>query len=218
MRRFCLDDVIARSKASFFRLILRCPPKAGLEGEAAKRSWRARDRRAKIKTGKAAKMTTTRIIRASDLVPRPWKNGGGVTWEIAIDPPGAGLENFRWRVSRARIEADGPFSLFPNCERWITCVEGAGFALQFEDGTALQVPPGKPIRFSGDRPALCKLKDGACADINVIARRDLVAVEVAIVPAPAALPDGTGSALQEDRELLVRLNPSRALRASFQPI
>ena len=158
------------------------------------------------------------IIRASNLVPRPWKNGGGVTWEIAIDPQGAGLDDFHWRVSRARIEEDGPFSLFPNCERWITCVEGAGFALQFEDGTALQVAPYEPIRFSGGRPAVCKLRDGACADINVIARRDLVHAEVAIVAAPAILPDGIGSALREDRELLVRLDGSRALRASFRPL
>jgi uncharacterized protein len=158
------------------------------------------------------------IIRASDLVPRPWKNGGGVTWEIAIDPPGAGLEDFYWRVSRARIEADGPFSLFPNCERWITCVEGAGFALQFEDGTVLQVPPLEPIRFSGDRAAVCRLADGPCTDVNVIARRDLVSVEVAILPAPAALPEEIGSAVQQDRELLVRLDAARALRAAFRPL
>jgi environmental stress-induced protein Ves len=158
------------------------------------------------------------IIRASDLVPRPWKNGGGVTWEIAIDPPGAGLEDFRWRVSRARIEADGPFSLFPNCERWIACVEGAGFALHFDDGVKLAVPPFLPVRFSGDRATTCRLADGPCTDINVIARRDLVAVEVAILPAPAALPEGIGSAVQHQQELLVRLDPARALRAAFRPL
>jgi environmental stress-induced protein Ves len=162
--------------------------------------------------------TDMKIIRASDLAPRPWKNGGGVTWEIAIDPPGAQLEGFRWRVSRARIEADGPFSVFPNCERWITCVEGAGFALHFDDGLKIAVPPFLPVRFSGDRPAACRLADGPCTDINVIARRDLVAVEVAIVPAPAALHDGTGSAFQNERELLVRLDGARALRVSFQPV
>jgi uncharacterized protein len=163
-------------------------------------------------------MSSIVIVRASDLIPRPWKNGGGVTWEIAIDPPGAGLEDFRWRVSRARIEADGPFSLFPKCERWITCVEGAGFALHFDDGVKLAVPLFQPIRFSGDRSTTCRLADGPCTDINVIARRDLVSVEVAVAPAPAALPEGIGSALQDDRELLVRLDGSRALRASFRPI
>jgi environmental stress-induced protein Ves len=160
----------------------------------------------------------SQIIRAADLAPRPWKNGGGVTWEIAIDPPGAGLEDFRWRISRARIEADGPFSLFAGCERWITCVEGGGFALQFDDGVKLPVPPFQPIRFSGDRAATCRLADGPCTDINVIARRDLVAVEVAIMPAPAALPEGAGSAVQEGGEILVRLDPARALRVRFRPL
>jgi environmental stress-induced protein Ves len=153
------------------------------------------------------------IIRASGLVPQPWKNGGGVTWEIAIDPPGAGLEDFRWRVSRARIEADGPFSLFPNCDRWITCVEGAGFALHFDDGVKLAVPPFLPVRFSGDRAVTCRVA-GPCTDINVIARRDLVSVEVTLVPAPAALPEGVGSAVQKNGEVLIRLDGSRALRAT----
>jgi environmental stress-induced protein Ves len=163
-------------------------------------------------------MSEARIIDAADLMPRPWKNGGGVTWEIAIDPPGANLEDFRWRISRARIEADGPFSLFPGCERWITCIEGAGFALHFDDGVKLAVPPFQPIRFSGDRAATCRLAAGPCTDINIIARRDRVRAEVAIVPAPAALPEGTGSALQEGRQLVVRLNGARALRAVFRPL
>jgi environmental stress-induced protein Ves len=129
-------------------------------------------------------MSSRSIIRSDDLVPRPWKNGQGVTWEIAIDPPGSGLDDFRWRVSRARIEAEGPFSSFPGCERWITCVEGAGFALHFEGGVELAVPPFVPVRFAGDRPVLCRLAGGPCTDINVIARRDLVRVAVAVVAAP----------------------------------
>ena len=75
-----------------------------------------------------------------------------------------------------------------------------------------------PVRFSGDRPVTCRLAAGPCTDINIIARRDLVGVEVAIVPAPAALPEGTGSALQEGRQLVVRLNGARALRAVFRPL
>jgi environmental stress-induced protein Ves len=121
-------------------------------------------------------------------------------------------------VSRALIEADAPFSLFPNCERWITCVEGAGFALEFEGGTVLQAPPFHPVRFSGDRAATCRLADGACTDINVIARRDLVSVEVGIVPASDAVPAGIGSAVQDERDVLVRLDPARALRAVFRPL
>jgi uncharacterized protein len=163
-------------------------------------------------------MNELRIIAAADLVPRAWKNGGGVTWEIAIDPPGASLEEFRWRVSRARIEAEGPFSLFPGCDRWITCIEGAGFALHFDDGVKLPVPPMMPVRFSGDRPTVCRLAEGPCTDINLIFRRDLVRAEIAIVDAPAELPPGGGSALRERGAVVVRLDAARALRAVLKSI
>lgn len=161
-------------------------------------------------------MTAPRIIHAADLVATPWKNGQGVTWEIAIDPPGAGLDRFRWRVSRARIEADGSFSLFPGCERWIVCVEGQGFALAFEDGAILPVPPARLVAFPGDRPVTCRLVDGPCTDINVIARRGLVR-EVALAVASPELSDGIGSALRRGDEVLVRLDGGRALQARFAP-
>ncbi len=161
-------------------------------------------------------MTAVRIIHAADLVARPWKNGQGVTWEIAIDPPGAGLGRFRWRVSRARIEADGPFSLFPGCERWIVCADGKGFALAFEDGAILPVPPARLVAFPGDRPVTCRLVDGPCTDVNVIARRELP-VRAELVAAPSELPTGIGSALRLPDEVLVRLDGGRALHASFAP-
>ena len=162
-------------------------------------------------------MSEARIIDAADLVPRPWKNGGGVTWEIAIDPPGANLEDFRWRISRARIEAEGPFSIFPGCERWITCIEGAGFALHFDDGVKLPVLPMMPVRFSGDRPVTCRLAAGPCTDINLIFRRDRLQAEVSIVEAPRELPAGAGSALSRGCESLVRLDAAQALSATLIP-
>ena len=75
-----------------------------------------------------------RLIDLSALKPQPWKNGGGSTLQIAIDPTDAGLDTFSWRVSQARIESDGPFSLFPHVSRWIMLVEGNGFDLDFPGG------------------------------------------------------------------------------------
>lgn len=53
------------------------------------------------------------LIRAEQLVASPWKNGGGVTREIAAQPPGASLDGFAWRVSVADVAQPGPFSRFP---------------------------------------------------------------------------------------------------------
>jgi environmental stress-induced protein Ves len=88
--------------------------------------------------------------------------------------------------------------------------------LHFQDRVKLPVPPLMPVRFSGDRPAMCRLAAGACTDINVIARPDQVAVEIAMIDAPADLPAGVGSALRENGGILVRLGESQALRVSFQ--
>ncbi|EGD04024.1 hypothetical protein B1M_13530, partial [Burkholderia sp. TJI49] len=55
---------------------------------------------------------TAALTRAADLVASPWKNGGGVTREIAAFPPGAALDAFAWRVSVADVGAAGPFSRF----------------------------------------------------------------------------------------------------------
>ena len=53
-----------------------------------------------------------RILRANQYRCMPWKNGAGVTREVAAWPPEARLDDFGWRVSMARVERDGPFSTF----------------------------------------------------------------------------------------------------------
>ena len=42
----------------------------------------------------------------------PWKNGLGVTREMAVFPSGANLErgDFLWRLSSADVGTSGPFS------------------------------------------------------------------------------------------------------------
>ncbi len=58
-----------------------------------------------------------RVIRKTprDFVPKPWKNGLGVTREIHIHPEGANFEedSFLWRLSSADVTAGGPFLSSP---------------------------------------------------------------------------------------------------------
>ena len=52
-----------------------------------------------------------RVLRAAERSPQTWRNGGGVTFEVARRnaAPQSALE-FLWRGSFARDERAGPFS------------------------------------------------------------------------------------------------------------
>src|SRR3954452_2619861 len=113
-----------------------------------------------------------RIIRAADCRTTPWKNGGGSTTEIAIGPAGASLENFDWRISMARVAADGPFSDFPGIDRTLTVIEGGGMVLRVGDDAPLTLSRGSaPVSFAGDMPTSARLTAGAITDLNVMTRR-----------------------------------------------
>lgn len=122
----------------------------------------------------------------------PWKNGGGTTLELAVDPPGATLETgFRWRISSAEVAASGPFSVFPGLERWLLLLEGMGLDLDFgPQGQVRLTEPLAPIRFSGDWPAMATLVGGPCTDFNLMVdpRRCQARVEAFALASPRAMP------------------------------
>lgn len=105
----------------------------------------------------------------------PWKNGRGTTRELALWPDGATFEreDWDWRVSAASVQADGPFSSFPGCERILVVTRGAGLRLAHEgaDARAARLRPLEPYRFSGDGRTSAELVAGPVEDFNVIARR-----------------------------------------------
>jgi environmental stress-induced protein Ves len=126
----------------------------------------------------------------------PWKNGGGVTREIACHPPQAGMQNFDWRISIAHIARDGDFSVFAGVDRVITLLEGGGVHLSSADGNVLHalVTPLQPFAFSGDAKVHGRLLNGGCQDLNVMTRRGVCQAEVralrrheTVLPAPAGL-------------------------------
>lgn len=109
-------------------------------------------------------------LKPTDGHPMLWKNGGGTTLELAVDPPGATLDKgFRWRISSAEVGSSGPFSLFSGLERWLLLLEGAGFEIDFgARGRVAVTEPLAPLRFSGDWPASATLVDGPCRDFNLM--------------------------------------------------
>ena len=126
------------------------------------------------------------ILRAADRVAAPWKNGGGVTREVAVHPPGAGLDDFDWRVSMASVDPGGPFSSFPGVDRILAVLEGR-LALRVDGSAPIALrPDSPPYAFAGDIPAQADLPYGPVADLNVMTRRGRIGatVERLIVNAP----------------------------------
>ncbi|MBI0327875.1 HutD/Ves family protein [Burkholderia plantarii] len=122
------------------------------------------------------------LIRADQLVAAPWKNGGGVTREIAAEPPGASLDTFAWRVSVADVARPGPFSRFPGVDRTLVLLSGAGMTLVDEDG-ARQVlaAPLDRLAFAGETPLAAELADGPTRDFNLMTRRAAMSGRVSVL-------------------------------------
>ncbi|MET4134667.1 HutD family protein [Pseudarthrobacter sp. PvP090] len=113
------------------------------------------------------------IIRYAELKAHPWRNGGGVTRELASHPaaapahaPGAGWD---WRVSIADVSKAGDFSAYPGMDRVLTVVEGELLLLSV-DGAEHPLEKFRPFRFSGDAAASGALPTGDIRDLNVITR------------------------------------------------
>lgn len=123
----------------------------------------------------------TVLLPAAGRAAMAWKNGGGVTREIACSPPGADMAAFIWRVSLAEVAADGPFSAFPDVERTLTLVEGAGMELSVGGRRRLVDARHVPQDFPGDEHTVCRLLDGPVVNLNVMWRRGTSAPAVAVV-------------------------------------
>ena len=115
----------------------------------------------------------------------PWKNGGGLTEEIATHPAGATLDNFAWRISVAEVARDGPFSRFAGIDRTITLIKGAGMRLSGGARDIVMRTLFEPYSFDGEAPIDCSLVSGPIRDFNAMTRRDRVRGFVTAVHANA---------------------------------
>lgn len=110
-------------------------------------------------------MSTT-ITRAADLHRVPWRNGQGMTTEIAL---GGAPDDFTWRVSLAEVAQSGDFSPFPGIDRIIVLVEGPAMTLHLPGHTQV-LRPDEPFGFDGGVPVRCTV-DRPTRDLNVMTRR-----------------------------------------------
>lgn len=122
------------------------------------------------------------ILKAENHRRMPWKNGGGVTVEIAIHPQGASVDDFDWRVSMATVASDGPFSVFPGIDRTLSVLEGDGILLNVEGEETKLTRESAPLPFAADARSSARLIGSAITDLNVMTRRGRLAHKVRRLP------------------------------------
>lgn len=124
-----------------------------------------------------------RVLRFADYPVVPWRNGGGVTREVAAsavplastnrDPAGDELPPLpaptpAWRISMATVDAEVSFSNFTGLTRWLGVVDGAGIELTV-DGQMSSLRPGETFGpFAGGAPASARPLGGVALDLGLI--------------------------------------------------
>lgn len=99
----------------------------------------------------------------------PWKNGGGVTTELFVTPQG--LE-FNLRLSMARIDKDGPFSLYAGYDRHLLILEGSGIDINVNVTNRRLSLGSEAFFFPGEAFVSSALLSGPVTDFNVMIKRD----------------------------------------------
>jgi environmental stress-induced protein Ves len=132
-----------------------------------------------------------RVIRAADCPPTAWKNGGGTTRQLAVFPPGAGIDDFLWRISIAQVDKAGPFSVFPGIDRVLAVVRGT---LRLTPALApdlgeerVMTSLSAPYAFDGASDMFGEPLGGPAIDVNVMARRGRCAARMRFVAAGSAV-------------------------------
>src|ERR1700712_3546804 len=110
----------------------------------------------------------------------PWKNGGGVTIDIAVTMlPGfapGGWEGIVWRFSRTAIVTPGAFSDLSGYDRELALVSGEGLVLGTPAGEINFRQPFRPVRFAGETSIVSRLESGPVEVVNLIGDRSRVSV------------------------------------------
>jgi len=107
------------------------------------------------------------VIRLDDALPVPWRNGGGITHELASQPDAT---NWVWRASVAEVSSDGPFSRFEGIKRWFCVISGAGVRLGLRGVTQTLTTQSEPFAFDGAAAPHCWMVNGPTQDFNLMTR------------------------------------------------
>ena len=145
------------------------------------------------------------LLPAKARTARPWRNGGGLTREIAVFPFGADGENFLWRASIATIAEAGPFSAWPGIDRMLLVLEGQ-LAVSVDGGDeALLDTRSPPFGFAGEKAIAARPVGSVCLALNFMARRGLTRMQL-VRCRPEYPPTAQQTLLLATKSTTVRLN------------
>lgn len=128
------------------------------------------------------------LVRFADLSPVPWRNGGGITREVAVQEDEDG---FAWRISIADVAQGGAFSTFPGVDRTLVLCRGAGMVVDVA-GRPHRLGPFDSVGFSGDADTSATLPNGPTVDLNVMTRRSSTSAQVSVEEVDGALTTQAG--------------------------
>jgi uncharacterized protein len=120
------------------------------------------------------------IVKFSELAEKPWKNGGGVTRDIALRRQ---AQQLVWRLSMADVALTGPFSDFAGLTRVLTVIDGTGMVLHMPNG-AISANYAQPVTFDGATAVTAELTQGPLRDFNLMFDPLLCRAETEVIQGP----------------------------------
>lgn len=124
-----------------------------------------------MKADEATVSSGLTVLRAADRSPAPWRNGGGSTSEILLRRHPAEAGEFDWRLSIARVAADGPFSSFPGVDRALMALDPGGLHLA-DEGDPVALAQYGVHCFPGENAVASTGVTAETLDLNLMWRRD----------------------------------------------
>lgn len=160
---------------------------------------------------------TVAILTRDQQRTMPWRNGGGTTREVLVEPAGATFDTgFNWRLSIAVILKDGPFSELPGLDRSMVVIGGAGMTLEFPMGRREEVVPFKVFRFPGEVPCTGHLSSGPVVDINAMTARGKARHAVRVIDVDAQPRPVLATSLKAMAPVVVVLATDRPLKVRVE--
>lgn len=134
-------------------------------------------------------MSAPVIVRYSDIVPTPWKNGRGITRNLFDDADATG--EWTWRVSIAEITGTQPYSPYPGVRRGQVALGPGAVDLRI-GGRERVLEEEAVIFFDGEDAVDATPRASGFLDLNVMARRDRWTGAVEIVDGPGRVSADAG--------------------------